>query len=725
MFKKCLCFFLLLCLLLPMTQLTASAAHELPPTISWPIGQVMPSFPPPADVLDAVETRPLSFHDRCTMAVLQGLVNREKPVLFLLGEADGHDEGAETWPQDLNLQYEINGDWMDAILRYRSFVKGLVVFNPDIPATLNVATTLAGLKDYLAVTPALAQTLAAAPYNMTVAEDLRDAPIKSHLEAYQYIYDHYWSQCSRRGIFGLSPDTHHGLRSLAVSVRGACLWLDSASKEDAPLLRKFFRDATPIDTFLLGYWPNEGDGIGFSSRRGIMTVPADHFQNYSVYAGMDRTVTVPPVPAKPALQNGKIYVSLNYSDGDNIQYQQHAMRHAELLWNNPDRGKVPIGWTSSPILLDAAPQMMNYFYRTATPNDVFICGPSGAGYSAAGNWGGRRMINRYGELTNSYFERTGLNIITVWGWMVGPLANAYSKKIPSLLGMTMQDRVFSRIYHTSTNAPVVWFGSDLPEGVPMGYEFGTESTLHNLRLAAKHAKEDEPAFYAAQFVSWETSVTELAQLAETIESEYPGLFEFVRTDHMMMLVNESSGKPFQASLQQTVTASSNAADAANAVDDTFSTGWQADAAGEQWLQIDLGEELKLERYVLKNASTNGADAQENTRAWQIQVSKNGTDGWKTIDTVKENDKAIAYRKLPKTDARYVRILVTNPGENAAKIQEFAVYASRESARPTPSSWLQSIPEKLGKFWGNFKAMVLIFPYILFSILNALRLLIYF
>ena len=723
MFKKSLCFFLLLCLLLPMTQAPVHAIAETPAAITWPIGQALPSFAPPADVLDAVDVRPLSMQERSVMAVLQGLVNREKPRILLLNEMDERDEGAELWPQEFGLQYDVI-DQMDAILKYRDYVKGLVVYNPDIPATLNVATTIAGLKDYMMVSPALAQTLSAAPYNIPVKDDLRSAPIADKIQAYKYLYENYWAQCSRRAIFGLSPEHHHALRDLAVAVRGAVIWLDSADKADAPILKKFFRDAEQIDTFYLGWWPDEGAGIGFASRRGIMTVAADHFHNYSVYSGMDRTITVPPVPAKPALQNGKIYVSLNYSDGDNIQFQQHAMRYG-YLWDSPDRGKVPIGWTSSPTLLDAAPKMLDYYYRTVTPNDVFICGPSGVGYTAAGNWGGRRMINRYAELTNSYFERTGYDVITIWGWMVGPLANAYSKKLPSLLGMTMQDRVFSRIYHTSTDVPVVWFGNDLPGGVPMGYETGTESTLHNLRLAAENAKANEPAFYMSQFNAWTTPVTELVQLKETLESEYPGLFEFVRTDHMMMLVNESVGKPFEASLQQTVTASSNAADAANAVDGTFSTGWQADNSGEQWLQIDLGEELKLERYVLKNASANGADAKENTRAWQIQVSKNGTDDWKTIDTVKENGKAIVYCKLPKTDARYVRILVTDPGGSAAQIQDFEVYASRESARTTASSWLQSIPEKLGKFWNNFKAMVLIFPYILFSILNALRLIIYF
>lgn len=70
---------------------------------------------------------------------------------------------------------------------------------------------------------------------------------------------------------------------------------------------------------------------------------------------------IPAVPAKPKLEN-KIYVALTFSDGDNTQYNEHVMR---IRWGSTLRTKYPITWTVSPALYYCAPQMLNYYYKTA------------------------------------------------------------------------------------------------------------------------------------------------------------------------------------------------------------------------------------------------------------------------------------------------------------------------------------------------------------------------
>jgi hypothetical protein len=49
-------------------------------------------------------------------------------------------------------------------------------------------------------------------------------------------------------------------------------------------------------------------------------------------------------------------------------------------FQNPSRGKVPLGWAFNPNLADRAPQALVYAYTHATTNDFFITGDSGAGY---------------------------------------------------------------------------------------------------------------------------------------------------------------------------------------------------------------------------------------------------------------------------------------------------------------------------------------------------------
>src|ERR1051326_7976580 len=94
----------------------------------------------------------------------------------------------------------------------------------------------------------------------------------------------------------------------------------------------------------------------------------------------------PPADASPVTDTAsvataavanKVYVSFTVSDGDNLQYSQHRMMK---LWRDQARGSLPIGWTLSPVLMQAAPALAHYYRFTATPNDELIAGPSGAGY---------------------------------------------------------------------------------------------------------------------------------------------------------------------------------------------------------------------------------------------------------------------------------------------------------------------------------------------------------
>lgn len=50
------------------------------------------------------------------------------------------------------------------------------------------------------------------------------------------------------------------------------------------------------------------------------------------------------------------------------------------FFQDPARGRVPLGWAFNPNLADRAPQALVYAYRHATTNDYFIAGDSGAGY---------------------------------------------------------------------------------------------------------------------------------------------------------------------------------------------------------------------------------------------------------------------------------------------------------------------------------------------------------
>ncbi len=175
------------------------------------------------------------------------------------------------------------------------------------------------------------------------------------------------------------------------------------------------------------------------SQYGIPTIPSDFCTNLTVHSGTSRTINIKPIPAKPVLEN-KIYVAFILSDGDNLQYIEHLMRK---LWNNSDRGSVPMGWTISPAMVDAMPGALNYLHKSSTDNDNLVSGPSGLGYTYPNYWTSQSILSKYISATEAYNKAAGLRVVTVWNTITGGINQTvgqnYANNAPTLLGMTAQN----------------------------------------------------------------------------------------------------------------------------------------------------------------------------------------------------------------------------------------------------------------------------------------------
>jgi hypothetical protein len=297
---------------------------------------------------------------------------------------------------------------------------------------------LAGNKKALITSPALVARLTAAPYNLPVLMNLR-GQFTSKLAVYQSIYNNYWPRTDKRVLISLNPDAHKAsLREYATALGSAVIWLDPKVAGESELLNSFL-SSMPDGANVMGWWPEEQPGVERASTYGIATIASDYATNLTVHSGMPRTVTPKPIPPKPILQN-KIYVGFILSDGDNLQYVEHLMRK---LWNNPDRGAVPMGWTVSPAMLDAMPGALNYYWKTATDNDNLVSGPSGYGYAYPNLWPGQKKLNEFVSKTEEYNVRAGLRVITIWNTITGGIdkkvGKTFAVRAPSLLGLTAQN----------------------------------------------------------------------------------------------------------------------------------------------------------------------------------------------------------------------------------------------------------------------------------------------
>lgn len=677
---------LLFTLSLPFHTSASADSREHSGSIVWPKQQELPSF---AKVkrLDVADVYDAPGDIKLLLATLQGIVNREQPRIYLI---ENQEEGKMTWLNDLQVPFTMQDDYWNLLKIYKNEIKGVIVYDPNVPDSINVATTLAGLKDGVVASPQLAEQLKAAPYNLKVLEDLQGR-FKDRLDAYTWQYDNLWNLTSHRMLVGLSPNTsikippglpssfqtivqeitqerdgnnrktydmdltpflgqesvylrfddafpqdgwgpavhqvtvkadgqviaqfipgtpeeeaflfdrqnsqvssgngghrfadndryfvyrfsppagtkqltasvdmwnqykvsagsieppsselkepYGYLRDYAVANKAMVFWLDSNVPEQKALFEKLLSGVEPGSPYL-GWFSNDVEGefssVEITSRHSVYVLAADWFSNLTVFSGTKaKPVKSKPLPA-PKLEN-KIYVTYTFSEGDNFQYNQHRMR---ILWDDPNRGQVPINWTSSPLLYDGAPAMLNYYQSTATKNDLLIAGPSGAGYFYPNPWP-ESTFGDFLKQTNSYLKKTGMTI----PYVLNRVANENVPLSDSKAAAYQQ-------YYKAPGLFLSWenhSGVQIQNGLPL-------STIHGIGTAqdGKQVLEDakknwdgtSPLFVSLGLLAWSMTPTDVVEITQSLGQEY----EVVRADQYFSLIRSASGLPSKAALEDT------------------------------------------------------------------------------------------------------------------------------------------------------------------------------
>ncbi|WP_342476476.1 discoidin domain-containing protein [Paenibacillus sp. FSL H7-0350] len=100
-------------------------------------------------------------------------------------------------------------------------------------------------------------------------------------------------------------------------------------------------------------------------------------------------------------------------------------------------------------------------------------------------------------------------------------------------------------------------------------------------------------------------------------------------------------------------------------------------SSNRWLQIDLGSVKQVNQFVIKHASEGGETASYNTKAYNIQVSTDGTN-WNTVVNRTNNTSGVTVDMITAVSVRYIKLNVTTPTQTtnpAARIYEFEAYGS--------------------------------------------------
>ncbi|MBO4355811.1 MAG: protein containing Coagulation factor 5/8 type [Clostridia bacterium] len=507
----------------------------------WKEDSIFPTFKNAEETLDRISSEKVrNPHMLLALSALQGIINKKQPRFVITDSHAG--EGEDLWLNEAGYTLS-DTDPVNVFREYAGEIKGLTVYSDKRSRHFrNLAASMAAISDTIPASPEIVHFLRENGLDFPTINDICDLKLYNGIDIYGYLYENVWKECSHRILFSLNPVNAFQMRDLAAATGSATVWLDCRNNPlEKEVYERFLSDMEAGKSICTGWYTEERSGITTATKYGLSTVPSDYFIAPTLLAN-GKEVTVRKEPAFRKAEN-KIYAALFVSDGDNIQYCQHYMRQ---YWdkNKESRGKSAINWTISPALSEIAPDIMNYYYRTASEKDCFVSGPSGMGYAMpfntldedipAGNYvKNDEDFGKYAALSNRYFEKCGLRVATIWDNPTENQRNLYAESTPYLYGQTVQLFTDDNEKITSVNR-----GKIFKQFTPC-YCTTVEHLSRVLRREIDKWDGKEPLFIASQISVWgKITLGDIANLEEKLKEKAGGRFEFVRADEFFKTYSE-------------------------------------------------------------------------------------------------------------------------------------------------------------------------------------------
>jgi len=301
----------------------------------------------------------------------------------------------------------IFGPW-DLVDRYakQGLIKGYILYRsdsskgennehrPGMDCSVNVATSLAGLLDGIIVDESL--EVVAKAHGLKMLMDVRD-------KTQAWCFETYKDRFNRRMICTQDPRKPN-VRDLAIAQKVLTVF---GYDEPVPAVMKWLDPLSPI----LGW--NGGDEFKtteMSTLWGHIQTATDWAVNLPVLmAGTEAADQLKAKNFDPRTidwKDTRSAVSFVDTDGDNVDWSEgdfFRARYSRNYWANPDRGKLPFGWSCCfAHLAQLCPEAIDYAVATQSPNDSFI--EWGGGYYYPDRFGTNRP-NRW-ELLAQHAQRT-------------------------------------------------------------------------------------------------------------------------------------------------------------------------------------------------------------------------------------------------------------------------------------------------------------------------------
>jgi len=516
-------------------------------------------YPSSPKISTTVSTFDLPARDqsvRLAAVSLQGLVNRTKPSIYL-------NESATRWSMDYYLRrkdvrrvrhyddiYQLIADNVAAL-------KGVVVYDPDKPYTINLATNVAGVEERIIAAPSMIPALR--KIGLNDIHDLRDHNFASAADAFAWYMKEYFPRQNHSVLACCYYSQYHDAgRDYLIEFRLPVFWLPGKQDDDydptleAQIIKLF--EQTPPNIPVTGFWPmgprgyREYDGVMLGGYYGKFTAASSHAGNYSFHSGVKVSDSVfakqkaNSAPLRTYSPDKKYVALIMIESGDAPGYFQYLFMPWQ--WEDRARGKVPISWAVTPALRYLAPGILRRIYTEATVNDYLFCSISGSGYCyPLIGYGSRTAdpetcVSDYMQMTVDHMKMLDMQMLGLythprtWNEQDDEIVRRLVAPHPEIRSVISDMSRIDPIYNTRPNyfvndattihhTATVWLIDDSIKD-PRGA--ANDKILEDYLVKEIRDHIGDNRFVQAMFLSWHYSPSRLLQVVRTLEKEG---YEFV------------------------------------------------------------------------------------------------------------------------------------------------------------------------------------------------------
>lgn len=486
------------------------------------------------------------YDEVAALASMQGIINRDKPILYINNDGFGRPKyWLDIMSKDgrwLEGYSKVTITGLDAVYKLaQRKLKGAVIWDPEVPATVNVATTIAGVEDAVILSPSMAEKYLS-KWNLKVIKDLRgmftgkETGSKKN-DAYRWAVREYIDKgkCSPHFLC-LYTDSFYGrktgdiayliLRDWAVKNRAFTYdlspWGDETPADDPDqpvgtdlatykmiLASTLKQSAGKQMTEVAGFFnfqkysnmpghPSKHEPVPTEWETVYLITPYNCYQNtatefcynqsFHCYAPVKQLKQNRPT-VKKKLEN-KSYIAILMADYDSAFPLYHFLPG---FWDDKLRGDLPFNWGINPNLIETYPDIISYFYETVSPNDYFVADASAAGYMNP-NRVQKKYLPLFVKHNSKFYKQTDMTVsgmVLDWDKPTDDVKDAFTKFSPDGYATIVGDM------HGNGGKPPkphVWKG--MPVIQLLGADPNSpEYTANVIYNAVKNRKKNEPGFY--------------------------------------------------------------------------------------------------------------------------------------------------------------------------------------------------------------------------------------